>query len=46
MVIKRSNQLEVLASNSLDDAFDASPAIVDNQMFLRGKEYLYCLSEN
>lgn len=43
LVIKNSAKLEVLATNHLDDAFDASPAIAGKQMFLRGKEYLYCL---
>ncbi len=43
LVIKNSAKLEVLATNRLDDAFDASPAIAGKQIFLRGKEYLYCL---
>lgn len=43
LVIKNSARLEVLATNRLDDAFDASPAIAGKQIFLRGKEYLYCI---
>ena len=35
---------EVLARNSLDDGFDASPALVDDEMFMRGYRYLYCIS--
>ncbi|MHC4176959.1 MAG: outer membrane protein assembly factor BamB family protein [Planctomycetota bacterium] len=46
MVIKRSKDLEVLATNTLDEGFDASPAVVDDQLFLRGREYLYCISGN
>jgi outer membrane protein assembly factor BamB len=44
MVLKQSNTVEVLASNKLDDAFDASPAIASNQLFLRGKQNLYCIA--
>jgi outer membrane protein assembly factor BamB len=43
VVLKRSKDLEILATNTLDDAFDASPAVVAKQLFLRGKQYLYCL---
>ena len=27
----------------LPDAFDASPAIVGKQLFLRGEKHLYCI---
>ena len=43
-VLKDSAKLELLATNELDDKFDCSPAIVGNQMFLRGKEHLYCIA--
>jgi outer membrane protein assembly factor BamB len=43
LVLKKSDQLEVLATNKLDDRFDASPAVAGKEMFLRGKEHLYCL---
>jgi hypothetical protein len=33
----------VLATNKLDDAFDATPAIAGKQMFLRGEKHLYCI---
>ena len=45
VVIKQSDKLEKLASNKLDDKFDASPAAAGKDLFLRGREYLYCLSE-
>jgi hypothetical protein len=35
----------VLAINTLDDGFDASPALVDNELYLRGNRYLYCIAE-
>ena len=44
-VLKDSAKLEVLARNELDEKFDCSPAIVGNQLFLRGKEHLYCIAE-
>jgi outer membrane protein assembly factor BamB len=44
-VIKHSEKLEVLASNKLDDHFDASPAIAGNELFLRGHQNLYCIAE-
>ncbi len=43
VVLKRSNKLEVLATNKLDDEFNASPAIAGRQLFLRGRKSLYCL---
>lgn len=43
LVLKRAATLEVLATNKLDDSFDASPAIVGKQLFLRGQRHLYCL---
>jgi len=45
-VLKDSAKLEVLATNELDEKFDCSPAIAGKQLFLRGKEYLYCIAEN
>ncbi|MGV3532471.1 MAG: PQQ-binding-like beta-propeller repeat protein, partial [Chthoniobacteraceae bacterium] len=45
VVIKAGDQVEQLATNKLDDKFDASAAIVGNQLFLRGHQNLYCISE-
>ncbi|MFO1498098.1 MAG: PQQ-binding-like beta-propeller repeat protein [Verrucomicrobiota bacterium] len=44
LVLKKGDQLEVLARNKLDDQFDASPAAVGNQLFLRGMTHLYCIA--
>lgn len=43
-VLRNADKIEVLARNHLDDGFDASPAVVGKQMFLRGRQFLYCLS--
>ncbi len=45
LVIRRGPKFEVLASNILDDGFDASPAIVGNEIYLRGYTYLYAIAE-
>ena len=44
-VIKRGSAFELLATNTLDDSFTASPAIVDNEIYLRGQKHLYCIAE-
>ena len=44
-VLKPSEKFEVLAINKLDDRFDCSPAFVGNEMYLKGKENLYCIAE-
>lgn len=45
VVIKDADQLEVIATNTLAEPIDASPAIVGKQMFLRSHESLYCIAE-
>jgi len=43
-VIKNAATFEVLATNKLDDKIDASPAIVGNELYLKGKRNLYRIS--
>jgi outer membrane protein assembly factor BamB len=43
-VIKLAEEFQVLATNTLDDKFDASPAIAGDELFLKGKTYLYCIA--
>ena len=45
VVIKHGPTLDILATNQLDDTFDATPAIVGNQIFLRGEKNLYCIAQ-
>jgi len=45
VVIKDSDKLKVVASNSLGEGVDATPAPVDNQLFIRGEKHLFCISE-
>ena len=44
-VIQHGPEFKVLARNSLEDSFHASPAVVGRQMFLRGFRYLYCIEQ-
>lgn len=46
VVIRHADTVEVLATNELDDRFDASAALSGNELFLRGHRYLYCLAES
>lgn len=45
VVLKDSDSKEILATNKLDEKFNASPVIVANEIFLRGEEHLYCIAE-
>jgi outer membrane protein assembly factor BamB len=43
LVIKQGPAYEVLGKNALDDGFNASPALVDTELYLRGFKYLYSI---
>jgi outer membrane protein assembly factor BamB len=45
VVIEDADAFKALATNALDDRIDASPAIVGGELFLRGHQHLYCISE-
>ena len=45
IVFQRSAEFKELGVNKLEDRFDASAAIAGNQLFLRGKNFLYCLED-
>ena len=45
LVISNAGEFEVLARNSLDDGFEASPAIVGDELYLRGRRFLYRVQE-
>ncbi len=46
MVLEAGPELKVLATNTLGDGFDASPAIVGDEIYLRGQKYLYRISKD
>jgi outer membrane protein assembly factor BamB len=45
LVIRHGATFDVLARNSLDDGFDASAALVEGDIYLRGYRYLYDIAE-
>jgi outer membrane protein assembly factor BamB len=45
VVLKAGAEMEVLATNKLDDPIDASPVAVAKQLFLRSASKLYCIEE-
>ncbi|MCF7847703.1 MAG: PQQ-like beta-propeller repeat protein [Kiritimatiellales bacterium] len=45
VVIKDSDKLTIVASNSVGETVDATPAPVDNELFIRGENHLFCISE-
>ena len=44
-VVERGRTFKLLATNTLDDGFDASPVAVDKELYLRGQKFLYRISE-
>jgi outer membrane protein assembly factor BamB len=44
-VVRQGSKFEILAKNELDDGNFSSPAIVGNELFIRGFKYLYCITE-
>jgi len=45
LVLRHGGELEVLASNSLEDTIDATPALAGRDLYVRGRHFLYALRE-
>ena len=45
VVIKDASELQIEATNSVGETVDATPAPVDNQLFIRGEQHLFCIAE-
>ena len=45
LVLRHDRENATLALNRLDDSFSASPALVHQELYLRGERFLYCLAE-
>ena len=43
VVIRDSDTFEVISENDLGEPVDATPAIADHQIFIRGENHLYCI---
>lgn len=46
VVIRAGDEGEVLATNQLGETIDASPAVVDDQLFIRGSRHLFCIEQS
>ena len=46
LVLETGSQLRVVATNALDDQIDASAAVVEGEIYLRGQQYLYCIADS
>lgn len=45
VVLKDGNEFQIVATNSLGETVDATPAPVDNQLFIRGEKHLFCIEK-
>jgi len=45
IVISHADEYEVLATNKLDDGIDASFSVAGNELYVKGKHFMYCISE-
>ena len=45
IVISHDDTPQLLATNTLNDSFSASAALVGDEIFLRGRNFLYCIAE-
>jgi outer membrane protein assembly factor BamB len=45
-VLKSSDTLEVIATNTLDGVLDASPVAIGDELYLRSRTHLYCISRS
>ena len=44
VVIRDSDRMEVVATNSVGEGVDATPAPVDDELFIRGESHLFCIA--
>ncbi len=45
VVIKDAGTLEIVATNSLGETIDATPAAVGNELIVRGEKHLFCFAK-
>ena len=46
IVLKHSDEFEVLATNSLGEGVDASLVVIGDELYIKGKKHLYCIAED
>lgn len=44
MVIDDADELNIVATNSVDEIVGSTPAPVDHELFLRGESHLFCIA--
>jgi outer membrane protein assembly factor BamB len=44
VVIKDSDELQIVATNSLGEGVDATPAPIENELLVRGEKHLFCIA--
>lgn len=44
IVLRAGNEFETLATNRIDEEVDASMAVIGDEIYLRGREHLYCIA--
>ncbi len=45
VVIEDADELKIVATNSVGETVDATPAPVDNELFIRGEKHLFCIAQ-
>jgi outer membrane protein assembly factor BamB len=45
VVIRHADELDVVATNTVGEPVDASPAIAGDEMFIRGEKHLFCIAK-
>jgi outer membrane protein assembly factor BamB len=45
-IIKKSEKFELVSESSIGEPSDCTPAFSEGHIYIRGKENLYCISEN
>ncbi len=45
VVVEHGTSFKILATNTLGEPIDSSPVLVGDELFLRGRRHLYCISE-
>lgn len=46
VVVRNNDDLSVVATNRLNDGTDASPVAIGKELFLRGRQTLYCIAND
>lgn len=45
VVLEDSDNFKIVAENSVGETVDATPAPVDNELFIRGEKHLFCIAD-